>query len=90
MKSNRQSVCCTGGQNVRRSRNDFPHLLVSLPFVLRVRVPQQRHSRQTVRARPVLELLLAGHVQLDGEPDHILLDESEVSENRHLDGVSIF
>lgn len=75
------TFCSTGGPDVRRGRDDIPHLLVSVPFVLCVRVPQQGHSDQTVRARLVPELLLAGHVQLDGEPDHLLLDESQVGTN---------
>lgn len=73
-----RTFCSTGGPDVRRGRDDIPHLLVSVPFVLCVRVPQQGHSDQTVRARLVPEFLLAGHVQLDGEPDHLLLDESQV------------
>lgn len=67
-----------GGQNVRRRSDDFLDLLVALSLVFRVRVPQQGHSGQSVRARPVPELLLVGHVQFDGEPGNLLLDEPEV------------
>lgn len=69
----------SGGENVCSGGDDFPHLLVSLPFVFRVRVSQQGYCQQTVRARPVLEFLLVSDVQLDGESDHLLLDEPEVS-----------
>lgn len=67
--------CVSGRQNVRRGGDDFPDLLVSLSLVFRVRVPQQKHRGQGVRARPVLGLLLVGHVQFHGEPDNLLLDE---------------
>lgn len=68
-----------GRQNVCRSGDDFLDLLAALSHVFCVRLSQQKHCKQNLRARLVLDVLLVGHVQLDGEPDNLLLDESQVS-----------
>lgn len=73
------SLPVAGGQNVRRGGDNFPDLLAALSLVFRLRVPQQKHSDQSVRSRPLLEFLLVGYVQFNGQSHNILLDESKVS-----------
>lgn len=53
-------------------------MLAALSGVLRVFVPQSVHFGVAVRPAPVLGILLAGHVEQHGQPDHLLLDEPQV------------
>jgi len=64
-----------GGAHVHRHRVHLRHLLAAVPPLLHLRLPQQPGGLHEVRAAHVSRLLLAGHVQCDGQPAHLLLDE---------------
>lgn len=68
-----------GCAHVHHRGDHLRHLLAALSPVLRVRVPQQPDDVVQLRAAAIPGLLLAGHVKRDGQPNHLLLDEQQVS-----------
>lgn len=78
----------SGRSDVHNNRLNLRHLLVALPPLLRLRVPQQPGDIRGPRANHLPGHLLARHVQRDGEPRNLLLDERQVSGWRGKSGWS--